>query len=98
LPRTWIALLGMFLETGRVEYELFCGQARCMLAAASTDAYAWSWQGIGEYFAIVKPTLREETRGGWSPVMPFVRNAGRSIRRSSPLHPDRATVEFFVRA
>jgi len=52
-----------------------------------------------EIIAIVTPTLREETRGGWSPVMPLCPQCGQiNSTLVTAYHPDRANGRVFVRA
>src|SRR5215472_770932 len=49
----------------------------------------------GEIVAIVTPTLREENRPGWSPLMPLCPRCGKTIERAvTAYHPDRGTIEF----
>jgi lysyl-tRNA synthetase, class I len=48
-----------------------------------------------EIIAIVAPTLREENRAGWSPIMPLCPECGQIVEREvTAYHPERATVEF----
>src|SRR5262249_19758196 len=48
-----------------------------------------------EITAIVAPTLREENRAGWSPIMPICPQCGQiNSTLVTAYHPDRATVEF----
>src|SRR5262245_16416846 len=48
-----------------------------------------------EIIAIVTPTLREENRAGWSPIMPLCPQCGKMAERLiTAYHSDRATIEF----
>src|SRR5579863_4722477 len=89
-----INLLGEFLAPVEVDYELI----------RSSDAYSSGMfdealrkilQHHEKIIAIVAPTLREENRGGWSPILPLCPNCGRLVERSvTAYHPDRDSVEF----
>ena len=89
-----VALLGTFLEPVEVEYELL----------RSSEMYASGRFDHGlrliiakhrEITAIVAPTLREENRAGWSPIMPLCPQCGQiNSTLVTAYHPERATVEL----
>jgi lysyl-tRNA synthetase class 1 len=89
-----IGLLGEFLAPVEVEYELI----------RSSDAYAGGMFDAGlrailehreKIIAIIAPTLREENRVGWSPILPLCPNCGRLVERSvTAYHHERASVTF----
>ena len=89
-----VALLGTFLEPVEVEYELL--RSSEMYASGRFD------QGLRliiakhqEITAIVTPTLREENRAGWSPIMPLCPQCSQiNSTLVTAYHPERATVEF----
>jgi len=89
-----VALLKTFLEPVEVEYELL--RSNEMYASGRFD------HGLQQIIArheqiinIVAPTLREENRGGWSPIMPLCPQC-RQINSTlvTAYHPHRNTVEF----
>ena len=89
-----IGLLREFLAPVEVDYEL----------RRSADMYRNGEFDEGlrrilarhaEIVAIVTPTLREENRAGWSPLMPLCPRCGKMIERTvTAYHPDRGTIEF----
>jgi lysyl-tRNA synthetase class 1 len=89
-----VALLGTFLEPVEVEYELL----------RSSEMYTSGRFDHGlrliiakhrEIMAIVAPTLREENRAGWSPIMPLCPQCGQiNSTLVTAYHPERATVEL----
>jgi lysyl-tRNA synthetase, class I len=89
-----VALLATFLEPVEVEYELL----------RSSEMYASGRFDHGlrlilakhrEITAIITPTLREENRAGWSPIMPRCPRCGQiNSTLVTAYHPERATVEF----
>jgi lysyl-tRNA synthetase class 1 len=89
-----VALLRTFLAPVEVEYELL--RSSEMYASGGFD------QGLKqiiarhqEIAAIVTPTLREENRAGWSPIMPLCASCGQvNSTLVTAYHPERATVEF----
>ena len=89
-----VALLRTFLEPVEVDYELLCSSE--MYASGRFD------QGLRrviakqqEITAIVTPTLREQNRSGWSPIMPLCPQCGQiNSTLVTAYHPERATVEF----
>ncbi len=89
-----IALLGGFLAPVEIDYELV--RASEMYASGAFDgALKLILAKYEEIIAIVAPTLREENRAGWSPIMPICPRCGQvNSTRVTAYHPDRATVEF----
>ncbi|HUY28246.1 MAG TPA: lysine--tRNA ligase [Candidatus Binataceae bacterium] len=89
-----LSLLRDFLAPVEVDYELI--RSSEMYRAGSFDA------GLKiilakhrEIIALVAPTLREENRAGWSPIMPLCPSCGQIVERSvTAYHPERASVEF----
>jgi lysyl-tRNA synthetase class 1 len=89
-----IALLGTFLEPVELEYELL-RSSEMYASGRFDDALRLVLAKHREIIAIVTPTLREENRGGWSPVMPLCPQCGQiNSTLVTAYHPDRATVEF----
>lgn len=89
-----VALLGTFLEPVEVTYELL----------RSSEMYASGRFDPGlrliiakhrEITALIRPTLREENRAGWSPIMSLCPQC-RQINSTlvTAYHPERASVEF----
>jgi lysyl-tRNA synthetase, class I len=89
-----VALLGTFLEPVEVEYELL--RSSEMYASGRFDAgLRLIIEKHREIIAIVTPTLREENRSGWSPIMPLCPRCGQiNSTLVTAYHPERATVEF----
>jgi lysyl-tRNA synthetase class 1 len=89
-----IGVLMKFLEPVEVEYELL--RASEMYSSGRFD------EGLklilarhDAITAIVAPTLREENRAGWSPLMPVCPSCGQvNSTRVTAYHPERATVAF----
>jgi lysyl-tRNA synthetase, class I len=89
-----VGLLGTFLAPVEVEYALL--RSSEMYSSGRFD------QGLKliiakhqEITAIVTPTLREENRGGWSPIMPLCPRCGQiNSTLVTAYHPERASVEF----
>lgn len=89
-----VALLGTFLEPVEVDYELL--RSSEMYASGRFD------EGLRRIIAkhheitgIVTPTLREENRAGWSPIMPLCPQCGQiNSTLVIAYHPERAAVEF----
>ena len=89
-----ISLLGDFLAPVEVEYEL--------LRSSETYRNGGFDEGLKrilehheKIIKIVTPTLREENRAGWSPIMPICPQCGQiNSTLVTAYHPDRATVEF----
>ncbi len=89
-----IGLLGGFLAPVEVEYELL--RSSEMYASGGFDeALRLIVAQHKEIIDIVAPTLREENRRGWSPIMPLCPQCGQiNSTLVTAYHPDRATVEF----
>jgi lysyl-tRNA synthetase, class I len=89
-----IGLLGTFLAPVEVQFELM--RSSEMYASGRFDeALRLIIAKHKEITAIVAPTLREENRRGWSPIMPLCPNCGQvNSTLVTAYHPERATVEF----
>jgi lysyl-tRNA synthetase, class I len=89
-----IALLGTFLAPVDVEYELM--RSSEMYASGTFDeALKLVLAKHQEIIRIVTPTLREENRAGWSPVMPLCPACGQvNSTLVTGYHPERGAVEF----
>jgi len=89
-----IGLLGGFLAPVEVHYELM--RSSEMYAGGGFDeALRLVIAKHKEIIDIVAPTLREENRRGWSPIMPLCHQCGQiNSTLVTAYHPDRATVEF----
>ncbi len=89
-----VGLLGRFLEPVEVDYELL--RASEMYGSGQFDeALRLILAKHEDIIRIVAPTLREENRGGWSPIMPVCPACGQvNSTRVTAHHPDRAMVEF----
>jgi lysyl-tRNA synthetase, class I len=89
-----VALLGMFLKPVEVEYEL--------LRSSETYGSGRFDSGLRMIIAkhqeitdIVLPTLREENRTRWSPIMPLCPQCGQiNSTVVTAYHPEHATVGF----
>ena len=89
-----IALLGSFLAPVEVEYELM-RSSEMYGSGAFDEALKLILAKHQEIIRIVAPTLREENRAGWSPVMPLCPTCGQvNSTLVTAYHPDRGTVEF----
>ena len=89
-----IALLGSFLAPVEVEYELM-RSSEMYGGGAFDEALKLILAKHQEIIRIVTPTLREENRAGWSPVMPLCPPCGQiNSTLVTAYHPDRGTVEF----
>jgi len=89
-----ISLLGGFLKPVEVEYELM--RSSVMYQGGQFDeGLKRILEHHQEIIDIVAPTLREENRAGWSPIMPVCPKCGQvNSTLVTAYHPDRATVEF----
>ncbi len=89
-----IGLLEKFLEPVEVSYELM--RSSEMYSSGRFDsALKLVLEKHAEIIRIVTPTLREENRAGWSPVMPLCPACGQiNSTLVTAYHPERATVEF----
>jgi lysyl-tRNA synthetase, class I len=87
-------LLATFLEPVEVEYELL--RSSEMYTSGRFDpGLRLILAKYREIIAIIIPTLREENRAGWSPIMPLCPRCGQiNSTLVSAYHPERATVEF----
>jgi lysyl-tRNA synthetase, class I len=89
-----IGLLVTFLEPVEVQYELM--RSSEMYGGGNFDeALKLILAKHQQITAIVAPTLREENRAAWSPVMPLCPQCGQiNSTLVTAYHPERATVEF----
>jgi lysyl-tRNA synthetase class 1 len=92
--RHMIALLGDFLAPVAVEYELTRSSA--MYAGGAFDeALRLVLAKHKEIVALITPTLREENRAGWSPIMPRCPSCGQiNSTLVTAYFPDEDAVEF----
>ncbi len=89
-----VGLLVKFLEPVEVDYEL-PRSSEMYGSGRFDDALRLILAKHAEITAIVAPTLREENRAGWSPLMPLCPSCGQiNSTRVTAYHPDRDTVEF----
>jgi lysyl-tRNA synthetase class 1 len=89
-----IGLLGSFLAPVEVEYELM-RSSEMYGGGAFDEALKLILAKHQEIIRIVTPTLREENRAGWSPVMPLCPTCGQiNSTLVTAYHPARGTVEF----
>jgi lysyl-tRNA synthetase class 1 len=89
-----IALLEKFLEPVEVTYELM-RSSEMYEGGRFDDALKLILAKHDEIIRIVTPTLREENRAGWSPLMPLCPACGQiNSTLVTAYHPERATVEF----
>jgi lysyl-tRNA synthetase class 1 len=89
-----IGLLGKFLEPVEVSYDLM-RSSEMYASGRFDDALRLILAKHAEIIRIVTPTLREENRAGWSPVMPLCPACGQiNSTLVTAYHPERAAVEF----
>src|SRR5258708_10451509 len=89
-----IGLLEKFLEPVEVSYDLM-RSSEMYASGRFDDALRLILEKHAEIIRIVAPTLREENRAGWSPVMPLCPACGQiNSTLVTAYHPERATVEF----
>ncbi|HVC43776.1 MAG TPA: lysine--tRNA ligase [Candidatus Binataceae bacterium] len=89
-----VALLGSFLAPVEADYELMRSSAMYG-SGAFDDALKIVLARHAEIIKVVAPTLREENRAGWSPVMPLCPQCGQiNSTLVTAYHPERGTVEF----
>ncbi|HTT74374.1 MAG TPA: lysine--tRNA ligase [Candidatus Binataceae bacterium] len=89
-----IALLRTFLEPVEVSYELL-RSSEVYSSGAFDEGLRLVLAKHQEIAAIVSPTLREENRAGWSPIMPLCPQCGQiNSTLVTAYHPERGTVEF----
>jgi lysyl-tRNA synthetase, class I len=89
-----VAQLRKFLMPVEVDYDLL--RSSEMYSSGRFDpALRLILSKHAEITAIIAPTLREENRAGWSPLMPLCPNCGQlNSTRITAYHPERASVEF----
>ncbi len=89
-----VGLLIKFLEPVEVEYELL-RSSEMYSSGRFDETLKLILEKHQAIIAIITPTLREENRGGWSPIMPICPRCGQVIeRRVTAYHVERATIEF----
>jgi lysyl-tRNA synthetase, class I len=89
-----IALLRAFLEPVEVEYELL-RSSEMYRSGRFDEGLKLILSHHREIIAIVTPTLREENRTGWSPIMPVCPCCGQvNSTLVTAYHPERASVDF----
>jgi lysyl-tRNA synthetase class 1 len=89
-----IGLLKEFLAPVEVDYKLM-RSSEMYRGGAFDEGLRLVIEKHREIIAIVAPTLREENRAGWSPIMPLCPECGQIVERQvTAYHPERATVEF----
>jgi lysyl-tRNA synthetase class 1 len=89
-----IGLLKEFLAPVEVDYKLM-RSSEMYQGGAFDEGLRLVIEKHREIIAIVAPTLREENRAGWSPIMPLCPECGQIVERQvTAYHPERATVEF----
>ncbi|HKV56033.1 MAG TPA: lysine--tRNA ligase [Candidatus Binataceae bacterium] len=89
-----IALLRGFLEPVEVEYELL-RSSEMYRSGRFEQGLKLIIEKHREIMALIAPTLREENRAGWSPIMPLCPQCGQiNSTLVTAYHPDRASVEF----
>ena len=89
-----LSVLGKFLEPVEIEYELI-KSTEMYGSGAFDEALKLILARHQQIIEIIAPTLREENRAGWSPVMPVCPQCGQiNSTLVTAYHPDRATVEF----
>jgi lysyl-tRNA synthetase class 1 len=89
-----IGLLKDFLAPVEVDYKLM-RSSEMYRGGAFDEGLRLVIEKHREIISIVAPTLREENRAGWSPIMPLCPECGQIVERQvTAYHPERATVEF----
>lgn len=89
-----LSLLGKFLAPVEIEYELI-KSTEMYGSGAFDEALKLILLRHQQIIEIIAPTLREENRAGWSPVMPVCPQCGQiNSTLVTAYHPDRAAVEF----
>src|ERR1700731_558816 len=89
-----IALLEKFLDPVEVSYELM-RSSEVYESGRFDDALKLILAKHDEIIRIVTPTLREENRAGWSPLMPLCPACGQiNSTPSAAYHPEPDPVEF----
>ncbi|MGH7812653.1 MAG: lysine--tRNA ligase [Candidatus Binataceae bacterium] len=89
-----IELLKKFLAPVEVEYELMRSSEE-YASGRFDEGLKLILEKHAEIIAIIAPTLRAESRIGWSPFMPICPKCGQvNSTLVTAYHPDRAAVEF----
>jgi lysyl-tRNA synthetase class 1 len=89
-----IALLRTFLAPVEVDYELI-RSSEMYGSGRFDDGIRRVLAHHREIIDVILPTLREENRAGWSPLMPLCPQCGQiNSTLVTAYHPERATVEF----
>src|SRR5208282_2561876 len=89
-----LGLLIEFLKPVQVEYQLILS-SQSYQGGRFDEGLRRILARHQEIIAIVAPTLREENRPGWAPLMPLCPQCGKMIERTvTAYHPDRGTIEF----
>src|SRR5579871_5297497 len=89
-----LSLLGKFLAPVEIEYELI-KSTEMYGSGAFDEALTLILLRHRQIIEIITPTLREENRAGWSPIMPVCPQCGQiNSTLVTAYHPERATVEF----
>jgi lysyl-tRNA synthetase class 1 len=89
-----LSLLGKFLAPVEIEYELL-KSTEMYGSGAFDEALKLILLRHQQIIEIITPTLREENRAGWSPIMPVCPQCGQiNSTLVTAYHPERATVEF----
>jgi lysyl-tRNA synthetase class 1 len=89
-----IGLLGTFLQPVEVEFELL-RSSEMYRQGSFDDALKLILARHAEIIALVTPTLREENRAGWSPIMPICPQCGQvNSTLVTAYAPGRASVEL----
>jgi len=89
-----VSLLGKFLAPVEIEYELI-KSTEMYGSGAFDEALKLILARHHQIIEIIAPTLREENRAGWSPIMPVCPQCGQvNSTLVTAYHPNRATVEF----
>jgi lysyl-tRNA synthetase class 1 len=89
-----LSLLGKFLAPVEIEYELI--KSTAMYGSGAFDeALKLILLRHRQIIDIITPTLREENRAGWSPIMPVCPQCGQiNSTLVTAYYPERAAVEF----
>ncbi len=89
-----VGLLGRFLAPVEVDYELL-KSSEMYVSGRFDDALRLILEKHEPITRIVTPTLREENRAAWSPIMPVCPKCGQvNSTLVTAYHPERASVEF----
>ena len=89
-----LSLLEGFLAPVEIEFELI-KSTEMYGSGQFDDALKLILARHQQIIEIIAPTLREENRAGWSPIMPLCPNCGQvNSTLVTGYHPERASVEF----